>query len=124
MQNKQNIRRALKAIEELIEEVDRGMYIDNAMDGSGECGGMIARGWAKWFNAELDEILKGHGIGLQEMYDTTDAWAKRELEMGPKKVFISWNSRGAGMYKEVDYTDTRWGAVAVTMHNYLCCNEY
>ena len=36
MTNKINIRKALKAIEKLSEEMDQGMGMDFAMDGSGE----------------------------------------------------------------------------------------
>lgn len=124
--NKRNIRKALNQIEALIETVDQGMYMDNVMDGSGECGGIIANGWAKWFNCQLDKVLKDSGVALSEIIDITDAWARRELEMGPKRIFIAmYTGRGKkeGMYKETDYFDTRWGSISLTIHNFTRTNE-
>ena len=117
MANKQNIRKALKTIEELSNRMAEGMYMDNAMDGSGECGSIIADGWVKWFNRQLAQVLADNGVTLQEVMETADMWANRELEMGPKKIFVSMYSRRAGMYKETDYLDTRWGNLVMTLHN-------
>ena len=112
MENKKNIRKALKQIESLSEQMNTGMYMDNLMDGSGECGGIIFNGWCKWFNTQLEKVLAETGVTLQEIYKTTDEWANRELEMGPKQIFISMYSRHNGMYKETDYLDTRWGNIS------------
>ena len=115
MANKQNIRKVLKSIEALSETMEQGMYMDNAMDGSGECGGIIADGWVKLFNRQLAQVLVENGVTLQEVKETAHAWTERELEMGPKKIFISMYSRRKGMYKEVDYLDTRWGNLGMTL---------
>lgn len=117
MVNKSNIRKALKSIEAISETMEQGMYMDNAMDGSGECGGIIANSWVKWFNHQLAHVLADNGVTLKEVMETADAWANRELEMGPKQVFISMYSRRNGMYKEADYFDTRWGNLGMTLHN-------
>ena len=116
MENKRNIRKALKAIEKLSTEMEQGMAMDNAMDGSGECGGIIAHGWSLWFNNQINKILAEAGVTLEEIKKTTDAWAKRELEMGPKKIFVSMFSRRSGMYKVTDYFDTRWGCINFELH--------
>ena len=122
MVNKRNIRKALKAIEKLSLEMDRGMGMDFAMDGSGECGSIIAKGWRDWFNRKMGNILADNGVSLQQVQETADAWANRELEMGPKKTFVTMhNSRRnpQGFWKEVDIFDTRWGNLSFAIHSSL-----
>jgi hypothetical protein len=121
MKSNQNIRKALKQIEKLSTEMDRGMGMDFAMDGSGECGGMIVQGWTKWFDNQLRRVLEENNVSLQRVRETADAWAKRELENGPKQIFISMYSRRQGMYKETDYLDTRWGNLAFTITQSINC---
>jgi len=121
MENKKNIRKALRAIENLSDIMDRGMYMDNAMDGSGECGGIIANGWCNWFNKQLTAVLAETGVTLEEIQTVTADWAKRELEMGPKQIFISMYSRHHGMYKETDWFDTRWGNLNFTIAQSINC---
>lgn len=122
MTKKQNIRKALKAIEKLSEEMDRGMGMDFAMDGSGECGSIIAKGWRDWFNRKMGNILADNGVSLQQIQETADAWANRELEMGPKKTFVIVHNgcgKKEGFYKEVDIFDTRWGNLSFAIHSSL-----
>ena len=124
MANKQNIRKALKEISHLSDEMNYGMDMDNAMDGSGECGGIIFNGWCNWFNRELTAVLSSNQVTLSQVMEVADTWAKRELENGPKKIFIPMYSRRKGLYKVVDYCDTKWGNVANSIHNMIHANEY
>jgi len=124
MVNNQNIRKALKQIEKLYAAMERGMDMDFAMDGSGDCGRMIVQSWTNWFNNQIRRILEENNVSLQQVQETADAWAKRELEMGPKKTFvIVHNSRRnpEGFYKEVDIFDTRWGYLALTITQSINC---
>jgi hypothetical protein len=122
MLNKQNIRKSLKAIEKLSEEMENGMNMDFAMDGSGECGRIIIQGRINWFNRELQKILTDNNLTFNEVEKITNEWAKRELEMGPKQIFISMYSRRKGIYKEIDYLDTKWGNLSFTLHNFKLQN--
>jgi hypothetical protein len=115
MEHKANIRKALKKIEKLSQVMERGMEMDFAMDGSGDCGGIIVTGWCNFFNRQLEKTLAETGVTLEEIQKVTAEWAKRQLEMGPKQIFVSMYSRRQGMYKEVDWFDTRWGNLNFTI---------
>lgn len=116
--NKQNIRKALKQINKLSEQMSVGMYMDDQMDGSGECGRFIYEGWCSWFNAEVEQVLAETGVTLEQLFRVTDEWAKKELEMGPKQIFINMYGKKKGMYKAVDYLDTKWGSIAFELSQY------
>lgn len=120
MENKQSIRKAFKSIEKLSETMEQGMYMDNAMDGSGECGGIIFNGWVNWFNRQLSRVLVDNQVTLDELKKTANEWANLELEMGPKQIFIAMYSsrrKKEGFRKEVDFLDTKWGNILMFLHN-------
>ena len=117
LHNKNNIRKALREISNLSDQMHQGMYMDNAMDGSGECGGIIADGWTNWFNRQLTNVLSTNGVTLTEIEEVTNTWANRELDKGPKKIFIKW-SRKHGMYKDRDFLDTKWGNIYFIINSY------
>jgi hypothetical protein len=119
MENKKTLRKVLREIQRLNAQADQGIYMDNLMDGSGECGGIIASGWCNWLNRQVDKVLTKSGLTLEMISEVLDSWAKHEMEMGPKRIFISMYSRRQGMYKEVDYFDTTWGSLAFSIHSSL-----
>lgn len=108
---KQKIRRALHIIESLSNDMSEGICRDNLMDGSGECGEFIYKGWNSWFRRKLNKCLQEYNLTLQELRDTADSWANAELARGPKETHIHF-SRKHKMKKAVDYFDTRWGNIA------------
>lgn len=108
--NKKNIKSAIKKISYLIDEMDKGIYMDNLMDDSGECGHSIFMSHYNWFNLKLNQTLDEYKITIDELLICTDDWAKKELSMRPKKeVFIKAFTRRAGFYKQIDYFDTKYG---------------
>jgi len=109
--NKKNIRKALKSTETLLSQMYEGMYMDNLMDGSGECGGMISEGWVNWLNRQIQKVLADTGLTLSELEETSLAWGEKELEMGPDVVHISFDDKHY-IQKPKDIFDTRWGSLA------------
>lgn len=110
--NKKNVKQAIKEIIILSDEMEIGISMDNAMDGSGECGDIILRSWILWFNKKLSDILKKHNVTMSEILICSQEWANKELSMRPKKeVFIRAFSRREGFYKPIDYFDTKYGSV-------------
>ena len=115
MNKETQIRKALKEIQTLSDAMSEGMYMDNAMDGSGECGGIIADGWNRWFQTQVNNVMIHHNLTLTEVIQKCDEWAHKELQMGPKKVFIPVFTKKDGLCKEVDYFDTKYGALRFTI---------
>ena len=111
---KQKIRRALRMIESLSNDMSEGIYRDKLMDGSGECGEFIYKGWSTWFHRKLNKCLQEYNLTLQELRTTADSWANVELARGPKETYIYF-SRKSRVKKAVDYFDTRWGSIAFTL---------
>ena len=120
MTTNQNIRKALKAVEKLSQQMETGMGMDLAMDGSGECGGMITEGWTKWFNGQIQKVLAENGVTLTELEKNSLAWGEKELEMGPDIVHISFDDKHY-IQKQKDIFDTRWGSLAFTLTQSINC---
>lgn len=114
MTHKQKIRKALRKVESLSNHMSEGIYRDNLMDGSGECGGFIYKGWNAWFSREIDRLLTDYNLTIEDLRTTADSWATIELARGPKETYIYF-SRRSRVKKAVDYFDTRWGSIAFTL---------
>lgn len=107
-----NIRKAFKQLEQISNQMEQGLSMDLAMDGSGECGGMIHRSWNKWFRAQVEKVLAETNTTLEQLQEVATAWAERELEMGPKHITLSWGPKSSSFQKEKDIFDTKWGSLA------------
>ena len=112
-----NIKQAIRSIEKLTNQMSEGIYMDNLMDGSGECGGMIVNGWSNWFTSRVDNILSEHQLTIEDVKRTCDEWARLELDKGPKQQYIYMYSKKDGMWIDKDYLDTRYGQVIFTLMN-------
>lgn len=52
----------------------QGEYQDNAMDGSGDCGGIIARGWEKWIEKRKEAIREELDLTQEEFEQVEDKY--------------------------------------------------
>lgn len=99
----------LKQINRNLEYMDVGLEMDNEMDGSGECSGIIHDSWVRWFRSQLASILWRHRISFKELLELCKKWGELELEKGPKEVWVFLYSKKDGTYMHIDFTDTKYG---------------
>lgn len=103
------IKQVLRRILSYQEQMHIGIHQDSLMDGSGECGSYIYRGWHNWYGRKLTKILADTGVTLGELQEAAVAYANKELELGPKEVTICW-SPGHCTTKPKDITDTYYAS--------------
>ena len=114
---KSNIRKALNKITQISNEVNEGMRMDLMMDGSGECGGIIADSWHNWYKERVNSICNEIGVTLDTLIKTTTSWANVELEKTSPKIWVSMYSKKNGQWMERSFFDTRWGMFSCELSN-------
>lgn len=73
-------------------KADIGSWMDNEMDGSGDCGDIIYKGWSKWFHRKVDLIMKQCGVTFED-FEIVKEWANIEIEKCPT-INIYWSKTG------------------------------
>ena len=74
--NKTQIRVAVKALERIHEEFSESMYMDEAMDGSGDCGDLILRHNVNHYYPRVKTILAKIETTSSELRTYLRAWVQ------------------------------------------------
>lgn len=112
------IRTALKALRVIDSIVSEGMYMDQMMDGSGDCGHLIYESWEKWINNKVSEILGKLNLTLSELEEWVDKASEVELEKGPKQIWTYFYHKSDGSYKPKDFGDTHYVDAISLIHQF------
>lgn len=73
----------LKILRNIIKTADEGMRRDRSMDGSGDCGDMISRGWSRWTFRKINDIVALTGYSIEYLCDVAKRYANKEHEVIP-----------------------------------------
>ena len=102
------MRAIIKEIEQIRLEMDTTLIHDIELDGSGELGGVIYKGFIESSRRKLDRIFEKYGITPTQVVETCKEWANRELDKGPKTIVLRMHKKDKGVVVEKGFSDTRY----------------
>ena len=111
------MRQVAKQMMELIRSANRGIEMDNMMDGSGECGAIIAKSYMRHVNASVRRIVEEHKVSLADVIAQADEWARIEFSRGSKTAKVKMGYR-RWIHFPTDVNETKWGSFNMALYMY------